>query len=73
MNHLQIADELERNQVLIENLLRGKDSESYTWKKSPQQWSLLEIICHLYDEEQADFRARAILLYKNRFRASISG
>ena len=28
------------------------------WKVSPEKWCLLEIICHLYDEEREDFRAR---------------
>lgn len=28
------------------------------WKPHPDKWSLLEVTCHLYDEEREDFRAR---------------
>jgi hypothetical protein len=28
------------------------------WKPNPEKWCLLEIVCHLYDEEREDFRAR---------------
>ncbi len=58
MEQLKIAKELERNKLCIQHLLQGKTSQHYTWKASPQEWSLLEIICHLYDEERDDFRAR---------------
>jgi hypothetical protein len=27
-------------------------------KPSPESWSVLEVICHLYDEEREDFRER---------------
>lgn len=30
----------------------------YLWKPSPEKWCLLEIVCHLYDIEREDFRAR---------------
>jgi hypothetical protein len=32
--------------------------EQARWKPDPQQWSILEVINHLYDEERADFRFR---------------
>jgi len=38
--------------------LTGLTEEEYLWKTSPDKWCLLEIICHLYDEEREDFRAR---------------
>ena len=28
------------------------------WKPSPDEWSILEVFCHLYDEEREDFRQR---------------
>lgn len=28
------------------------------WKPTPQDWSILEICCHLLDEEREDFRVR---------------
>ncbi len=33
-------------------------AEHARWKPDPQQWSILEVINHLYDEEHADFRFR---------------
>lgn len=27
------------------------------WKPTPEEWSILEVICHLRDEEREDFRA----------------
>lgn len=31
------------------------------WKPAPEHWSILEIACHLLDEEREDFRVRAAL------------
>lgn len=28
------------------------------WKPNDDSWSLLEVVCHLYDEEREDFRVR---------------
>jgi hypothetical protein len=29
------------------------------WKPAPEHWSILEVCCHLLDEEREDFRVRA--------------
>lgn len=58
MNHLQIARELDRNKYVFRQLLSVVDQEKYSWKRSAGKWCLLEVICHLYDEEREDFRAR---------------
>src|SRR4051812_25654449 len=42
----------------IAALARGVTSEQARWKPSPEEWSLLEVICHLYAEEREDFRQR---------------
>ncbi len=39
-------------------IFRGLPSEFVKWKANPKDWSILEIICHLIDEEVEDFRAR---------------
>ena len=37
------------------------------WKQSENKWSMLEIICHLYDEEREDFRSRlAKILFEDQ-------
>lgn len=32
--------------------------EDVRWKPAPDKWCLLEVVCHLADEEREDFRAR---------------
>lgn len=58
MNSTKIIQELERNQKVFEGLLTGLSKEEYLWKPFPEKWCLLEIVCHLYDEEKEDFRYR---------------
>lgn len=58
MNHSIIIQELERNKITFKGLLYGVAKEEYLWKPEPDKWCLLEILCHLYDEEREDFRAR---------------
>lgn len=50
--------ELSANAAAIQHLVAGIDAEQARWKPSPNDWSVLEVICHLADEEREDFRAR---------------
>ena len=54
----QIILQLEANRQVFKTLLKNKDKVAIRWKALESEWSLLEIICHLYDEEREDFRAR---------------
>lgn len=58
MNHIEITQELERNQAAFKALLTGISKAETLWKPLPDKWCLLEIVCHLRDEEIEDFRAR---------------
>jgi len=58
MNERQIIKELIRNRQVFEALLSGTTDEALMWKPALNKWSLLEIVCHLFDEEREDFRAR---------------
>lgn len=58
MEHIAITEELHKNLFVFESLLRDKNKEEYLWRPRPEKWCLLEIICHLRDEETEDFRAR---------------
>ena len=58
MNHSFIIQELKRNRNVFNDLLSGTSREKYLWKESPEKWCLLEMVCHLCDEEREDFRAR---------------
>jgi hypothetical protein len=46
------------NRSVFENLLRGVSLEQARWKPTPEKWSMLEVVNHLYDEEREDFRQR---------------
>lgn len=58
MRHQFIRDQLAQHQALFQALLRDVPDELRHWKPAPDKWCLLEIVCHLYDEEREDFRAR---------------
>ena len=49
---------LSDNRSVFKGLLSGLSEELRVWKQVPEKWCLLEIVCHLYDEEREDFRAR---------------
>ncbi|MEX0314099.1 MAG: DinB family protein [Allomuricauda sp.] len=53
-----VIKELERNRKVFLEIFRDLPSDFITWKANPKDWSALEIICHLIDEEVDDFRAR---------------
>jgi hypothetical protein len=58
MNPHALIARLEVNAPVIEGLLRFADTEASRWKPSPEKWSILEVVNHLYDEERDDFRTR---------------
>jgi len=54
----KVISELGRNRYIFRELLQGTEEAEYQWKPEPGKWNLLEILCHLYDEEIEDFRLR---------------
>lgn len=54
----QIIQQLEANRMVFQSLFAEKEEKQYRWKPDDVSWSLLEIVCHLYDEEIEDFRTR---------------
>lgn len=58
LEHGHIIDELNRNKQIIEHFLVGLSPKVYLWKQTAEKWCLLEITCHLLDEEREDFKAR---------------
>lgn len=65
LENSHIFDELERNGPVIANLLTGLSAFEYTWREAEDKWDLLDVICHLYDEEWEDFRARVQLILED--------
>src|SRR5688572_12716748 len=46
------------NAEAIAALVRGVTDEQARWKSTVAEWSILEVINHLHDEEREDFRTR---------------
>lgn len=58
MDHHRIIENLSSNQHVFSSILANKNREEYLWKPKADSWCLLEVVCHLYDEEREDFRGR---------------
>jgi DinB superfamily len=58
MDSGQLIHCLSRNAVSISALIEEVNVEMVKWRIRDDSWSLLEIVCHLIDEEIEDFRAR---------------
>lgn len=56
MEFKALYQELENSTEMIRALLSGITQAEAQVKPSPDSWSILEVICHLYDEEREDFR-----------------
>jgi hypothetical protein len=54
--------ELENSTEMIRALLSGITQDEAQIKPYPESWSILEVVCHLYDEEREDFREHLDLL-----------
>lgn len=60
-----IVRRFELNGEVFRALASGVRDEQARWKPSPNDWSILEVINHLYDEEREDFRVRLdMILYR---------
>ena len=55
---MDITKQLQKNRLVFKSLLEDVKPDFITWRPNPDKWCLLEIICHLYDEERYDFRYR---------------
>jgi hypothetical protein len=58
MDRPQLFAQLDRHAAVFRALLTGLTAEEQKWRPAPEKWCTLEILCHLYDEEREDFRAR---------------
>ena len=58
MNSTIIIAQLESNINVFQDLFENIPEGLILWRNGPEKWNLLEIICHLYDEERDDFSLR---------------
>lgn len=49
---------MERFAAVLPTLIRGLSDHDLRWRPDEESWSILEILCHLADEETEDFRTR---------------
>lgn len=53
-----IIAQLDANRASFESMLRDVPPALQRWRPHEDHWCLLEVVCHLHDEERDDFRAR---------------
>lgn len=58
MTPQDIINHLSKNQLVINNLFKEITNFQALWKPDSSKWNMLEVICHLVDEEKFDFRVR---------------
>jgi hypothetical protein len=58
MEFQTLYSELAHSTEMIRALLAGVTQQEAQLKPSPDSWSILEVTCHLRDEEREDFGAR---------------
>lgn len=55
---------LAANAEVFAAFMRGLPESQVRWKPVPDSWSILEVLCHLQDEEREDFRERVNCLLR---------
>lgn len=58
MDEAYLKRQLALNRDRVAALARGVPEEQQRWKPDPDSWSILEVVCHLADEEEFDFPVR---------------
>ncbi len=58
MNLHYFVERFSNNRSVFAALLADVGSEQARWRPTPDKWSMLEVVNHLYDEEREDFRQR---------------
>ncbi len=61
----EISNALSRNRQVFGALLLHQSEALYRWRPAPGKWNLLEIACHLLDEERFDFKARIRRIFED--------
>lgn len=62
MNLEAVCAQMEKHAQAIRALAENVPDEQARWKPSAEDWSILEVINHLYDEEIEDFREHLDLI-----------
>lgn len=65
MNFEHLVNSLERFGHMLPEVVCGVSDEDARWKPADGAWSILEVVCHLADEEEFDFGLRTRLTLTN--------
>lgn len=65
MNPSLIIKKLAVNQGVFKHLFTSLSKAEILWRPYPAHWCLLEILCHLHDNEHEDFRVRVQSVLEN--------
>lgn len=71
MKYEFLCQELTHSTEMIRTLLNGLTQEQTQIKPSPGKWSILEVTCHLCDEEREDFREHLDFIISTSLNASL--
>ena len=66
MDEAYLRRQLAINRDRVASLARGISEEQARWKPDEESWSILEVVCHLADEEEFDFPARLRIILEDR-------
>lgn len=61
----QIISTLASNRQVYTHLLSRLHPDQTRWSPEPNKWSLLQVVCHLRDEEREDFRQRTRMVLES--------
>jgi hypothetical protein len=65
MNPDKLISEMEQSTEIVRALTMDFNPNEAQFKPTPETWSVLEVVCHLLDEEREDFRQRLdIILHR---------
>ena len=65
INCASIVNRFEKNVDSFRSLLAVDSPEQIQWRPTPEKWSIIEVVNHLYDEEREDFKCRLRLILEN--------
>ena len=68
-----LYQELAQGAEIIHALVMGVMQAEACVKPQPESWSILEVVCHLLDEEREDFRQRLAFVHDVYVAGGIKG
>jgi uncharacterized damage-inducible protein DinB len=66
MNTAALIRRLQAGGEVYAALYADLDLDALNWRPAPGKWSLLDVICHMLDEERDDFRTRLRLTLEEK-------